>query len=151
MHPFKFNPRWLQNLFLVIVVFTIPGSADEKCSACTQNSPPPPPPLPPQCSTCTQSSPPPPSLPCPPPPSPPPPPPLPCPPPPSPPLPLPCPPPPPKPTEDCPPPPASMMYITGPPGNLYHIDQDFNGGSQNSATVLPLLVSCGLLGLLAFW
>ncbi|XP_075635200.1 uncharacterized protein LOC142607550 [Castanea sativa] len=138
MHLFKFNPRWLQNLFLVIVVFTIPGSADEKCSACTQNSPPPPPPpLPPQCSTCTQSSPPPPPLPYPLPPSPP--------------LPLPCPPPPPKPTQDCPPPPASMMYITGPPGTLYRIDEDFNGGSQNSATVLPVLVSCGLLGLLAFW
>ncbi|KAF3967361.1 hypothetical protein CMV_008627 [Castanea mollissima] len=144
MHPFKFTPRWLLNLFLVIVVFTIPGSADEKCSSCTQDSPPPP--LPPQCSTCTQSSPPPPS-PSPPPPSPPPP--SPCPPPPS-------PPPTPKkpPTQECPPPPsppASLVYVTGPPGTLYPIDENFNGGSQNSATLLPVLVSYGLLGLLAFW
>ncbi|KAL4612529.1 hypothetical protein ACB092_08G206700 [Castanea dentata] len=138
MHPFKFTPRWLLYLFLVIVVFTIPGSADEKCSACTQSSPPPPSPSPP-------------------PPSPPPP--SPCPPPPSPPaLPPPevLPPPTPKkpPTQECPPPPpppASLVYVTGPPGTLYPIDENFNGGSQNSATVLPVLVSCGLLGLLAFW
>ncbi|GMY18541.1 leucine-rich repeat extensin-like protein 6 [Fagus crenata] len=126
MHPF--NPRWLLSLFLVIVVFTIPGTADENCSPCTQTSPPPPSPPPP-------SPPPPPALPPPdlPPPT------------------------PKKPsTKYCPPPPpppapSSTIYITGPPGNLYPIDQDFNGGSRSLVPMLPVLVSCGLLGLLAFW
>ncbi|PSR91082.1 Acetaldehyde dehydrogenase [Actinidia chinensis var. chinensis] len=66
----------------------------------------------------------------------------------------PLPPPPPKkpPTQYCPPPPpSSFIYIAGPPGNLYPIDPYFSGGHQNFAAVLPLLVGCGLVGLIAFW
>ncbi|KAK7310089.1 hypothetical protein RJT34_07346 [Clitoria ternatea] len=79
------------------------------------------------------------------------------PPPPSPPPPLiyPSPPPPPKktPSSYCPPPPSSYIYMTGPPGNLYPVDENFSGASsnrhQNLISFLPLLV--GLLGMLAFW
>ncbi|XVE85401.1 hypothetical protein DITRI_Ditri17bG0088200 [Diplodiscus trichospermus] len=82
----------------------------------------------------------------PPPPSPPPP----CPPPPSPPV---LPPPAPKkpPTQYCPPPPSppSFIYITGPPGNLYPIDQNFGGASRNLQVGLSALV-CGFLIFLAF-
>ncbi|KAF5442309.1 hypothetical protein F2P56_034979 [Juglans regia] len=128
--PIKINPfndaRLLLTLFLVIIaVFTVPGTAegDEKCTSCTQISPPPPSPPPP------------------------------CPPPPPPPA-LPPPPPSPKkpPTQYCPPPPAppsSFLYITGPPGNLYPIDEDFNGAARDMVMRLPVLVGCGLmLGLL---
>ncbi|XP_068331764.1 pollen-specific leucine-rich repeat extensin-like protein 4 [Pyrus communis] len=114
-----------------------PGApGEEKCDSCT---PSPPPPVP---------SPPPPS-PCPPPPAPPPP--SPCPPPPAP----PSPPPSPKlpPCGPCgqyaPPPPSTLTYITGPPGQLYPIEQNFNGASRSSVNALPVLL--GLLGLLAFW
>ncbi|XP_062150127.1 leucine-rich repeat extensin-like protein 3 [Alnus glutinosa] len=121
----RFNAWLLLNLFLAIAVFTGPGTADDpKCGACAQNSPPPPPPSPP-------------------PPSPPPPYQKPCPPPPAPKKPA---------TQYCPPPPSSFIYITGPPGNLYPIDQDFGGATQNSIMRLPALVALGgLLGLLAFW
>ncbi|XP_059447801.1 vegetative cell wall protein gp1-like [Corylus avellana] len=121
----RFNARLLLNLFIVIAVFTAPGTADEKCSACGQNAPPPPSPPPPS--------------PCPPPPA----------------LPPPSPPPPspkkPPSTQYCPPPPSSFIYITGPPGNLYPIDQDFSGATQNPMIRLPVLVAGGLLGLLALW
>ncbi|GLT99895.1 hypothetical protein SLE2022_173010 [Rubroshorea leprosula] len=84
----------------------------------------------------------------PPPPSPPPPPP-PCPPPPQPVL----PPPTPKkpPTGYCPPPPSppSFTYISGPPGNLYPIDQEFSGASRSFAVGLLALVGAGLIVLLA--
>ncbi|KAI3410264.1 uncharacterized protein J3R85_018869 [Psidium guajava] len=101
----------------------------EKCSPCSQ------------CSPCTQSPPPP----TPPPPSP-------CPPPPPP----PSPPPAPKkpPSSYCPPPPpspSSYIYITGPPGSLYPIDQSFNGAGRSFAAGAPFLVGLGLLGLLALW
>ncbi|XP_044489038.1 proline-rich receptor-like protein kinase PERK2 [Mangifera indica] len=101
------------------------------------------------CTTSCVESPPPPSLPlpCPPPPELPPPSlPLPCPPPPE------LPPPPPKkpPTQYCPPPPA-CIYITCLPGNLYPIDSVLNGGEKASAASLLILISSGLLLLLAFW
>ncbi|KAE8719645.1 extensin-like [Hibiscus syriacus] len=80
----------------------------------------------------------------------PPPPPPPCPPPPSPPV---LPPPTPKkpPTQYCPPPPApqSFIYITGPPGNLYPIDQTYGAASRKFEVGFLGLV-CGLLVFLAF-
>ncbi|XP_061339747.1 extensin-like [Gastrolobium bilobum] len=49
-----------------------------------------------------------------------------------------------------PPPPSSYIYITGPPGNLYPVDENFSGAShRNFATFLPLF-AC-FLSLLAFW
>ncbi|KAJ8769271.1 hypothetical protein K2173_002199 [Erythroxylum novogranatense] len=96
----------------------VPGSG-EKCAPCNPSPPPP------------SSSPPPP------------PPPL-CPPPPPPVL----PPPPPKklpPSGYCPPPPASFIYITGPPGELYPVDNDFSGAKRGCG-LSPVLVVCGLLG-----
>ncbi|EEF36353.1 mulatexin [Ricinus communis] len=73
---------------------------------------------------------------------PPPPPPSPCPPPPA------LPPPSPKkpPSSYCPPPPPSFIYITGPPGNLYPIDNDYSDAGR--VTGLPVLIGCGLFGLL---
>ncbi|XP_043701948.1 leucine-rich repeat extensin-like protein 6 [Telopea speciosissima] len=74
---------------------------------------------------------------------------------------LPPPPPPPKNpyTQNCPPPPSSSgqspptpyYYITGPPGNLYPFDPYYSVSSRNSVAGIPLLVGCGLLGLLPFW
>lgn len=51
----------------------------------------------------------------------------------------------------CPPPPSSgYIYLTGPPGNLYPVDENFNGASrQRFAGALPVLA--GLLCLIAFW
>ncbi|KAF7848433.1 hypothetical protein BT93_L1956 [Corymbia citriodora subsp. variegata] len=99
-----------------------PGS--EKCGTCTQYPPPPPPPSP-----------------CPPPPA------------------LPPPPPPshpkkPPPSPYCPPPPtppSGYIYITGPPGSLYPIDQNFGAASRSFPAGAPLWVGLGLLGLLALW
>ncbi|KAL5162308.1 hypothetical protein HKD37_07G019445 [Glycine soja] len=58
------------------------------------------------------------------------------------------------PTKYCPPPPSSAyLYMTGPPGNLYPVDENFSGASSNRhhsfAVFLPLLV--GLLCMMAFW
>ncbi|KAF7827686.1 leucine-rich repeat extensin-like protein 2 [Senna tora] len=55
------------------------------------------------------------------------------------------------PTQYCPPPPASFIYITGPPGNLYPVDENFNGASRRGfAAAVPALVA--LLGLVVgFW
>ncbi|KAJ9153119.1 hypothetical protein P3X46_026596 [Hevea brasiliensis] len=97
---------------------TVPAPTDQKCAPCTSSPPPPPPPSP-----------------CPPPPA----------------LPPPAlPPPTPKkpPSSYCPPPPASFIYITGPPGNLYPIDNDFGGADRPTVAGLPFLVGCGLLGFL---
>ncbi|XP_014507733.1 formin-like protein 5 [Vigna radiata var. radiata] len=65
-------------------------------------------------------------------------------------------PPPPKktPTQYCPPPPpSSFIYITGPPGNLYPVDEDFSAAAYHrqsfAAASLPLFV--GMLFTLAFW
>jgi len=65
-------------------------------------------------------------------------------------------PPPPKktPTQYCPPPPpSSFIYITGPPGNLYPVDEDFNAAACHRrsfvAVLLPLFV--GMLFTFAFW
>ncbi|TKY59043.1 hypothetical protein E2542_SST16119 [Spatholobus suberectus] len=55
----------------------------------------------------------------------------------------------------CPPPPSSFIYITGPPGNLYPVDENFSGSISHrhhrsfAAVLLPLLV--GLFSTLAFW
>ncbi|XP_028759056.1 leucine-rich repeat extensin-like protein 2 [Neltuma alba] len=50
-----------------------------------------------------------------------------------------------------PPPPPSFIYITGPPSNLYPVDENFNSASRRSflpaAAVLPGLVTL----LLGFW
>ncbi|XP_041012788.1 protein TRACHEARY ELEMENT DIFFERENTIATION-RELATED 7A-like [Juglans microcarpa x Juglans regia] len=121
-----FNARLLLNFFLVIAVFTVLVTADDqggqKCMPCNPNSQPPPYPPPPP-------SPPPPALP----------------------------PPSPRPPSHkkpptsplCPPPPSSFLYITGPPGELYPIDENFNGAAGNLVTrTLPVFISCGLLGLL---
>ncbi|KAK3027661.1 hypothetical protein RJ639_041898 [Escallonia herrerae] len=54
-------------------------------------------------------------------------------------------------TPYCPPPPSTYIYMTGPPGNLYPVDPYFSGGDRSFAVGLPLLVGCGLVGLLAFW
>ncbi|KAF5751849.1 hypothetical protein HS088_TW02G00868 [Tripterygium wilfordii] len=135
---------FLSTLFLVILTINgsdlrkldetgVPGPTDEKCEPCGQTSPPPPPPSLPPPSPC----PPPPSLP---PPSPPPP---------------SLPPPSPKkpPSSNCPPPPPppSYIYITGPPGNLYPIDNDFGGVNRNLKVGLSVFIGWGLLlGLLGF-
>ncbi|PRQ40911.1 hypothetical protein RchiOBHm_Chr4g0441241 [Rosa chinensis] len=126
-HCFKFL-----SLFLVAVALLGGGASvraqdgSEKCGSCATPSPPPPSPPPP--SQC----PPPPALP-----------------PPTPVLPPPSPKNPPPSTSYCPPPPSSLIYITGPPGQLYPVDQDFNGahGVRNSVG-LPILLG---LGLLVFW
>ncbi|OAY29220.1 leucine-rich repeat extensin-like protein 6 [Manihot esculenta] len=75
---------------------------------------------------------------------PPPPPPSPCPPPPA------LPPPTPKkpPSSNCPPPPPSFIYISGPPGNLYPVDNDFSGAGRTTVAGLPALIGCGLLAFL---
>lgn len=94
-----------------------------KCSpSCIQNPPPPSPPPP---------SPPPPA--CPPPPA--------------------LPPPPPKKVSSyCPPPPppANFLYITGPPGNLYPVDEQFGAAAGKSFTVVKLsgLIAFGIIGFL---
>ncbi|KAL2485067.1 Uncharacterized protein Adt_29823 [Abeliophyllum distichum] len=141
-------------VFLVFLVIVVPinglnpRNLDEsppdlqnKCGNCPCDTP------------CYQSPPllPPASPPPPPPSSPPPPPPLP-------PL-YPPPPPPPKkkPSKECPPPPSGEntqtppspeIYITGPPGSLYHID--INSAGVGGSFSLPIFIS-SLLGLLAFW
>ncbi|XP_010551615.1 PREDICTED: sulfated surface glycoprotein 185-like [Tarenaya hassleriana] len=116
-------------IFMMVMASTVRADEDPiKCTTCLQSPPPP--------------SPPPPSLPSPPPPSPPPPPPQLCPPPPLPPQ-L-CPPPPPLSPPLPPPPPTSLNYITGPPGNLYPVDQGFEGSAGK------ITASVKLLGLLAF-
>ncbi|CAN6549586.1 unnamed protein product [Malus baccata var. baccata] len=48
-----------------------------------------------------------------------------------------------------PPTPSSLVYITGPPGQLYPIDRNINSASRSSVNALPVLL--GLLGILAFW
>lgn len=74
------------------------------------------------------------------------------------------PPPPPKkpPTPSCPPPPggsswptvptppSQYIYITGPPGNLYPVDQYFSGAARSFAVGLPMLL-IGSIFQLAFW
>ncbi|XVE74710.1 hypothetical protein DITRI_Ditri12bG0039300 [Diplodiscus trichospermus] len=100
---------------------TVPGDPGVKCTPSCVQSPPPPSPPPP--------SPPPPSPPAQPPPT-------------------------PKkpPTPYCPPPPStpsppSFVYMTGPPGNLYPVDENFGGASRNLEVGLLALVS-GFLFLL---
>ncbi|KAJ4962057.1 hypothetical protein NE237_021967 [Protea cynaroides] len=134
-------------LLIIAAIFTTPikisgsGTPDSgvKCTPCTDQYPPPPPPpsLPP---------PPPPALPPPPPPA------------------LPPPPPPDSPsTQNCPPPPSHpsspssksppspFYYMTGPPGNLYPVDENYSVSGRNSVVGFPVLVGCGLLGFLIFW
>ncbi|XP_022724987.1 formin-like protein 3 [Durio zibethinus] len=98
---------------------SVPGDQGVKCTPSCVQSPPPPSPPPP------------------------------CPPPPSPPA---LPPPTPKnpPTQYCPPPPIppSFIYVTGPPGELYPVE-NFYGASRNLKVGLLALVS-GFLVLLAF-
>ncbi|RDX88753.1 hypothetical protein CR513_29608, partial [Mucuna pruriens] len=55
------------------------------------------------------------------------------------------------PSKYCPPPPSSAyLYMTGPPGNLYPVDENFSGASpshhKSFALFLPLFV-----GFLACW
>ncbi|GMH26252.1 hypothetical protein Nepgr_028095 [Nepenthes gracilis] len=140
----KLNLSYIQRLLVVILVIdalvsqincsetrildetTVPGSSDpgNKCGGCSSCSNP-----------CGQSPPPPP------PPSPPPPTPvLPsCPPPP--------PPPPKKPPIICPPPPG-LIYLIGPPGDLYPIDNSSSAGLRSFAVGLPALMGFGLVCLL---
>nr|XP_011463125.1 PREDICTED: protein trichome birefringence-like 32 [Fragaria vesca subsp. vesca] len=132
-HCFKFLSLFLLAVALLGGVASVHAQdGSEKCGACTTPSPPPPSP---------PSSPPPPS-PCPPPPA----------------LAPPTqenPPPSPKkppPSSYYPPPSGGLVYITGPPGQLYPIDQGFNGahGTRSSMGLLALL-GLVLLGVLAFW
>ncbi|XP_015895468.3 leucine-rich repeat extensin-like protein 3 [Ziziphus jujuba] len=131
-----FKVPMVVNLFVVLIAIAstpingldsrkldeVPAPGGEKCAPCTQYPPPSPSPPPP-------SPPPPPASPPPSPPS-------------------------PKkpPTQYCPPPPSSFLYITGPPGNLYPVDGDFNGATKKNLVMgLPFLVGFGLLlGLVAF-
>ncbi|KGN51515.1 leucine-rich repeat extensin-like protein 6 [Cucumis sativus] len=103
---------------------TTPTDPNVKCAPCEQNPPSPPPPV---------------VYPSPPPPSPPPPDVVPY-----------YSPPPPKKKEpkspNCPPPPSpSFMYITGPPGDLYPIDQGYNAAGRRSAATVVGVVLAGLL------
>ncbi|KAJ9135795.1 hypothetical protein P3X46_032931 [Hevea brasiliensis] len=127
--------RWLDflmllNLFLLIVAAAPPIHAFDSRKL-EENTVPGP--SDEKCTPCNSSPPPPP------PPSPSPPPPA---------LPPPSPPPTPKkpPSKYCPPPPPSFIYITGPPGNLYPVDNDFNDADRTSAAGLPVLIGCWLLG-----
>ncbi|XP_030499073.2 extensin [Cannabis sativa] len=58
-------------------------------------------------------------------------------------------------TPYCPPPPASLLYITGPPGELYPIDPDYTNDAGKSISLiearLPVLIGSGLLAVLALW
>ncbi|KAL1192215.1 hypothetical protein V5N11_034165 [Cardamine amara subsp. amara] len=49
-----------------------------------------------------------------------------------------------------PPPPANFLYITGPPGNLYPVDQEFGAAAGKSLTVVKLsgIVAFGIMGFL---
>ncbi|KAI4373237.1 hypothetical protein MLD38_011385 [Melastoma candidum] len=109
---------------------TAPG-VGENCIPCTQASPPPPPP----------------PVPCPPPPA------LPPPPPPPPALPPPPPPSPPQkpPTTYCPPPPSTYIYIAGPPGNLYPVEQYLGGAGRRLGPRPWLLAGFGLIGVMLLW
>ncbi|CAA7022455.1 unnamed protein product [Microthlaspi erraticum] len=83
-----------------------------------------------KCTPCLQNPPPPPS---PPPPS------------------LACPPPPPPPSPPkksyCPPPPSTYIYMTGPPGELYPVDQQFGAAAEKSFTVVKIsgLIALGVM------
>ncbi|XP_010471104.1 PREDICTED: sulfated surface glycoprotein 185-like [Camelina sativa] len=90
-----------------------------------------------KCTPCLQNIPPP----SPPPPSPPPPSPA-CPPPPRPPS-------PPK-KSYCPPPPSTYIYMTGPPGELYPVDQQFGAAAGKSFTVVKIsgLIAFGVMSFL---
>ncbi|CAK9157559.1 unnamed protein product [Ilex paraguariensis] len=50
-----------------------------------------------------------------------------------------------------PPPPSSLIYIPGPPGNLYPVQRYFSGTGRSFAVGLPLWIGIGLLGQLALW
>lgn len=107
---------------------TTPADPTVKCAPCEQNQPSPPPPV---------------VYPSPPPPSPPPPDVVPY-----------YSPPPPKKKEpkspNCPPPPSpSFMYITGPPGDLYPIDRNYNAaGRRSTAAAASAVIGLVLAGLL---
>ncbi|KAI4357672.1 hypothetical protein L6164_001606 [Bauhinia variegata] len=124
------------NLILLIVCATAPSISGLNPRKLDETTVPTTPTGDEKCSPCGYSTPPPPS---PPPPA----------------IPPPSPPPPsPKktPSSYCPPPPSGYLYITGPPGNLYPIDENFNGANRHSrsfAAALPALV--GFLTLLAYW
>ncbi|KAL0701422.1 hypothetical protein Bca4012_057544 [Brassica carinata] len=87
-----------------------------------------------KCTPCLQKSPPPPPSPPPPSPS--------CPPPPRPPS-------PPK-KSYCPPPPSTYIYMTGPPGELYPVDQQFGKAAAKSSEVVKIsgLIAFGVMGFL---
>ncbi|XP_010552717.1 PREDICTED: wiskott-Aldrich syndrome protein family member 2 [Tarenaya hassleriana] len=122
------NARRLKSLpaMLVAVIITAflapPLSADEDPIKCTPCLQSPPPPSPPPPSPPPPSCPPPPALP---------------------------PPPPKKSGPNCPPPP-SFLYITGPPGNLYPVDQEFGGAAGKSSTAVKLSALLAF-GVLAFF
>ncbi|KAL6295180.1 hypothetical protein ACE6H2_003322 [Prunus campanulata] len=135
-----FNPPALAMIAMFLLIASVagpvyadetpPAPGEEKCGPCSQSPPPPspPPPSPPPPSSPPPSPKKPPSTPyCPPPPS------------------------TPSTTPSTPASPSTpLIYITGPPGNLYPVDQSFNGARRSLVTGLPVLVGCGLL-LLAFW
>ncbi|KAL8161248.1 hypothetical protein V2J09_012737 [Rumex salicifolius] len=74
---------------------------------------------------------------------------------------LPPPPPPPPPpkvpkpsTGYCPPPPSppsNFIYYMGPPGNLYPVDQTYNGAGRSFAATLPAAVGGALVALFMLW
>lgn len=51
-----------------------------------------------------------------------------------------------------PPPPSSFIYMLGPPGNLYPIDQDFAGANRRTMAVEWTVVALfGLIGFIGLW
>lgn len=63
---------------------------------------------------------------------------------------------PPTPSLNCPPPPlipfAPFIYVPGPPGNLYPIDNNYSGSRRSLSVGSPAAVICGLVGVfMAFW
>ncbi|KAK7348897.1 hypothetical protein VNO80_23651 [Phaseolus coccineus] len=148
----QIKPSKIFNFILLLIFLTTPikgeesrkldDNGNEKCSPCEGGytpsppiieylSPPPPPPIIEYLSPPPPSPPPPILYPSPPPPS-------------------------PKkpPSTYCPPPPSSAyLYMTGPPGNLYPVDENFSGASgnrhQNLSVFLVLLVI--LCSMMVFW
>ncbi|KAJ8570239.1 hypothetical protein K7X08_006816 [Anisodus acutangulus] len=49
------------------------------------------------------------------------------------------------------PPNSQYIYMTGPPGDLYPVDHNFNGAKRSLSTGFSLLISGFFFGFLLFW